>query len=139
MRLPRHLMKDIPIIPFSEYLAEGYEILRDLQNDNIAINEAYWAHLFFSARRKYSEMLYFITDTKIYQLQLTYTQILSKWKLIDTAIPLNKIDRIEVLKVQTEHQPDFVNNQKSSKKKKPVLPGALQQEIDEYNLFVNMI
>ncbi len=55
-RLPRHLLSNVAILPYSSYQADGYEILRDLQNDNIALNERYWAHLFFDKK------LLFITD-----------------------------------------------------------------------------
>lgn len=45
-----------PILPFSTYQAHGYEILRDLQNDDIATDELYWAHIFIDKK------LLFITD-----------------------------------------------------------------------------
>ncbi len=136
MRLPRHLIKDVPIIPFSEYLAEGYEILRDLQNDNIAVQEAYWAHFFFTNKK--TEILYFITDAKIYQLHKTHTQILKKWRLVDRAISLNKIEKIEVVKVKPDISDLAANSKPKPKKKTPVLPGALQEQVDNYDLFVSI-
>lgn len=47
VRLPRHLISDVAIFPYSDYLAKGYEILRDLQNDKIAVFEVYWAHYYY--------------------------------------------------------------------------------------------
>ena len=58
-RLPRHLINELAILPYSEYQAKGYEILRDLQNDNIALGEKYWAHIFIGP--KLNAMI-FITD-----------------------------------------------------------------------------
>lgn len=58
-RLPRHLINDIAILPYSEYQAKGYEILRDLHNDDIALDEIYWAHILTEAKHK---TLIFITD-----------------------------------------------------------------------------
>lgn len=57
-RLPRHLLTEVAILPFSNYQAEGFEIMRDLQNDNIALNESYWAHIY----SKYQGFLLVITD-----------------------------------------------------------------------------
>ncbi len=48
------------ILPYSEYQAKGYEILRDLENDNIALNERYWAHIFYGTKK--NDSLIFITD-----------------------------------------------------------------------------
>ena len=136
MRLPRHLIKDVPILPFSEYLAEGYEILRDLQNDNIAVQEGYWAHLFFTNKK--TDILYFITDAKIYQLHKTHTQILKKWRLVDHAISVGKIEKIEVVKVQANMSDLTANSKVKVKRKTPVLPGALQEQVDNYHLFVSV-
>ena len=137
MRLPRHLIQDVPIQPFSEYLAQGYEILRDLQNDNIAIEEIYWAHLHFKDRNK--EILFFITDVKIYQLQNTRTQILAKWREHEKAIPLNKVEGIEIVNYDRDI-PDLKHNSKIKlgKKSKPnvSVPSSIQKNIDEYDLYV---
>ncbi len=136
IRLPRHLIKDMPIIPFSEYLAEGYEILRDLQNDNIAVQEAYWVHLFHTNKK--SDILYFITDSKIYQLKKTHTQILKKWRLFDTPISLNKIEKIEIIKVQTNIRNNTANTKLKVKKRTANLPGESQEQVDYYDLFVSL-
>lgn len=139
MRLPRHLIQDVPIQPFSEYLAEGYEILRDLQNDNIAIEEIYWAHLNF--RDKNKEILFFITDVKIYQLQNTRTQILAKWREYEKAIPLNKVEGIEIVDYE-RHIPDLSSNHnhklKLSRKPKRNMsvPSQIQNTMTEYDLYV---
>jgi len=141
MRQPRHLIKDIPIKPYSEYLAEGYAILRELQNDNIAEQEAYWAH-YFLALKKFvgKDILYFITDAKIYQLQMSYTQILVKWKEYGKSIQLNKIERLEILPVQVDVT-ENTNNRSSRRIKKPHirLPGDLNKKVDQYSLFVSLI
>ena len=92
IRLPRYLINDIAILPYSEYQARGYEILRDLQNDNIAVNDNYWAHLFFSHKKK-SSLLLFITDCYIYRLKKTRTQIMARWRLIEEPTPIHKIIR----------------------------------------------
>lgn len=89
IRLPRHLVNDISILPYSAYQAKGYEILRDLQNDNIALEEFYWAHLFVQNKRRKS--LLFITDANIFRLKKTSTQILKKWTLLQNPIQLHKI------------------------------------------------
>ncbi len=63
-RLPRYLLNEVAILPYSEYQARGYEILRDLQNDDIALEESYWAHIFIDTKMKIknSKFLLFITD-----------------------------------------------------------------------------
>lgn len=63
-RLPRHLIHEVAILPYSEYQAQGYEILRDLQNDNMALNENYWAHMFYGFKK--NATLIFITDWYVF-------------------------------------------------------------------------
>jgi hypothetical protein len=111
VRLPRHLINDVPILPYSKYQAEGYEILRDLQNDNIAIQEVYWTHLFVDSKK--IQILYFVTDTKIYKLKKSCTQILSKYQLIEKAILMDKIEETIVV----EHQADQILSSQNSKSK----------------------
>ncbi|CAF0714006.1 unnamed protein product [Brachionus calyciflorus] len=96
VRLPRHLINDVSILPYSEYQAEGYEILRDLQNDDIALDEFYWAHLFIVNKYVKSTLL-FITDTNIYRLKRTSTQILKQWKIMGEHLPLHKIKNVQFI------------------------------------------
>lgn len=95
IRLPRHLVNDVSILPYSGYQAKGYEILRDLQIDDIALDEFYWAHLFVQNKRR--RTLLFITDASILRLQKTSTQILKKWKLLQDPLPLHKITISRIL------------------------------------------
>lgn len=135
MRPARHLIKDIPIKPYSGYLAEGYAILRELQNDNIAEQEAYWAHYFLVNRRfGAKDILYFITDVKIYQLHMSYTQILAKWKQSSKPIPLNKIDSIVISPVQAD-LPE--STRASNRVSRSMMPGELQKKTDMFDLTVS--
>ena len=82
------------ILPYSEYLAKGYEILRDLQNDNIAEEEFYWSHMFIDNKKS---RLIFITDQNILKLRKTRLDIRSKWKLIENgSIPIKNVLRTEL-------------------------------------------
>ena len=129
IRLPRHLINDVPILPYSEYQAQGYEILRDLQNDNIAIQEIYWAHLYINVKK--ISILYFITNSRIYLLRKTCTQILSKYQLIDKSIPLDKIETTNIL----EANRDTTASIKNKKKTAPVEPNSDQSS--QYELYVS--
>lgn len=98
-RLPRHLLQNMGIQPYSEYQAQGYEILRDLQNDDIAVGEVYWAHIFLDNKKQ--KTLIFITDCNIYQLKKSFTQILEKWELTEKPINLFQIQPIMKPKTKT--------------------------------------
>ena len=128
IRLPRHLINDVPILPYSEYQAQGYEILRDLQNDNIAIQEIYWAHLYIDVKKM--STLYFITNSRIYLLRKTCTQILSKYQLIEKSIPLDKIETTNIL----EAKPDMAANTKN--KKKIALTEPNSEQSTQFELYV---
>ena len=61
------------ILPYSEYQAKGYEILRELQNDDLALNETYWAHIFIDSksRRQTRKYLLLITNKYIQNAQIS--------------------------------------------------------------------
>lgn len=130
IRLPRHLVNDVSILPYSGYQARGYEILRDLQNDDIALDECYWAHLFI--QNKHNRSLLFITDANILRLKKTPTQILKQWKLIQDPISLHKITLSKIV--------PFEMPQSLTKKKRNVLELCLNaksfKEPDLYQLYV---
>ena len=94
-----------PLLPYSAYQSAGYKILRDLQNDGIAQGEFYWAHFFPTSRPR---SLLFITNTYIYMLKKTLTEIFSVWELIKKPISIYKI-KLEKRDIKQNN----LNNRKS--------------------------
>lgn len=130
IRLPRHLISDVAILPYSNYLAKGYEILRDLQYDDIAEDEFYWSHLFYETKK--SQILIFITDCSILKLKRTRFDIRTKWKIIEDPIPIYKILRTEISKTR---EPDSNITKSKLKAKKHAL---FENRPDEFDLIVTL-
>ena len=137
VRLPRHLISDVAIFPYSGYLAKGYEILRDLQNDKIAVFEVYWAHVFSNLNKK-STKLIFITDTSIYKLRRTRFDISAKWKVEKSSKPIqvSKIEKCEIIEA-TKQNDNYTVTQGLFRlsKKQPLLDDKFKD--DSFELWIH--
>ena len=125
------------IFPYSDYLAKGYEILRDLQNDKIAVFEVYWAHVFSNLNKK-STKLIFITDTSIYKLRRTRFDISAKWKVEKSSKPIqvSKIEKCEIIEA-TKQNDNYTVTQGLFRlsKKQPLLDDKFKD--DSFELWIH--
>lgn len=139
VRLPRHLINEVAILPYSDYQAKGYEILRDLQNDDIALDENYWAHLFVENKNKKDlDYLLFVTDCNIYKLKKTRTQILQKWYELEKPIALHKVTHTKIIGFkQNDLNSTISKNQKSVKSKKGVINNNNEEHLN--HLYVSIL
>jgi hypothetical protein len=81
----------------------------------------------FSTKGKKQTLLY-ITDSNIYRLKKTFTQILAKWELVQPPIQLHQIK----LK-RTKKEPD---QELSNKSRRSVIEAVQTPPLDVYDLVV---
>lgn len=120
-------------MPYSEYLAKGFEILRDLQNDNIAeADEAYWSHMFYEKGK--STQLVFVTNANLYKLRKTNFDIRTKWKRIEKPISIFKIKNT---KIEEANQIEQINlKSKLRNRKNAHINERIKEQEIEYDLIV---